>query len=73
MSEFGKSITKSWPPESSATAAPRRHAGAVPACSVTLTGLARRGLKMAVVSDAPRLPVWLRICGLGCSTILTRW
>ena len=23
------------------------------------------GLKMAVVSDAPRLPVWLRITGLG--------
>jgi len=36
-----------------------------PHVQLTLTGLARRGLKMAVVSDAPRLPVWLRICGLG--------
>lgn len=36
-----------------------------PHVHLTLTGLARRGLKMAVVSDAPRLPVWLRICGLG--------
>jgi putative hydrolase of the HAD superfamily len=36
-----------------------------PHVHLTLTGLARRGMKMAVVSDAPRLPVWLRICGLG--------
>src|SRR3954467_11675394 len=36
-----------------------------PHVHLTLTGLARLGLKMAVVSDAPRLPVWLRICGLG--------
>jgi len=36
-----------------------------PHVHLTLTELARRGLKMAVVSDAPRLPVWLRICGLG--------
>jgi putative hydrolase of the HAD superfamily len=36
-----------------------------PHVQLTLTGLARRGIKMAVVSDAPRLPVWLRICGLG--------
>ena len=36
-----------------------------PHVQLTLTGLARMGLKMAVVSDAPRLPVWLRICGLG--------
>jgi len=36
-----------------------------PHVQLTLTGLARAGLKMAVVSDAPRLPVWLRICGLG--------
>ena len=36
-----------------------------PHVHLTLTGLARMGLKMAVVSDAPRLPVWLRICGLG--------
>jgi putative hydrolase of the HAD superfamily len=36
-----------------------------PHVQLTLTGLTRLGLKMAVVSDAPRLPVWLRICGLG--------
>jgi putative hydrolase of the HAD superfamily len=36
-----------------------------PHVHLTLTGLARMGLQMAVVSDAPRLPVWLRICGLG--------
>src|SRR5262249_11440121 len=36
-----------------------------PHVQLTLTGLSRMGLKMAVVSDAPRLPVWLRICGLG--------
>jgi len=36
-----------------------------PHVQLTLTGLVRMGLKMAVVSDAPRLPVWLRICGLG--------
>jgi len=36
-----------------------------PHVQLTLTGLARKGIKMAVVSDAPRLPVWLRICGLG--------
>jgi HAD superfamily hydrolase (TIGR02253 family) len=36
-----------------------------PHVQLTLTGLARMGVKMAVVSDAPRLPVWLRICGLG--------
>ncbi len=36
-----------------------------PHVQLTLTGLTRRGIKMAVVSDAPRLPVWLRICGLG--------
>ena len=36
-----------------------------PHVHLTLTGLARMGLKMAVVSDAPRLPVWLRITGLG--------
>jgi len=31
----------------------------------TLTGLVRMGLKLAVVSDAPRIPVWLRITALG--------
>jgi putative hydrolase of the HAD superfamily len=36
-----------------------------PHVQLTLTGLVHRGLQMAVVSDAPRLPVWLRICGLG--------
>ncbi len=36
-----------------------------PHVQLTLTELTRRGIKMAVVSDAPRLPVWLRICGLG--------
>src|SRR5476649_1740737 len=36
-----------------------------PHVQLTLTGLVRMGLKLAVVSDAPRLPVWLRICGLG--------
>lgn len=36
-----------------------------PHVHMTLTGLVRMGLKMAVVSDAPRLPVWLRICGIG--------
>jgi putative hydrolase of the HAD superfamily len=36
-----------------------------PHVQMTLMGLARMGLKMAVVSDAPRIPVWLRICGLG--------
>jgi len=36
-----------------------------PHVHLTLTALARMGLKMAVVSDAPRLPVWLRISGLG--------
>ena len=36
-----------------------------PHVQLTLTALVRQGLKLAVVSDAPRLPVWLRICGLG--------
>ncbi len=36
-----------------------------PHVQLTLTALARMGIRMAVVSDAPRLPVWLRICGLG--------
>ncbi|HVO32487.1 MAG TPA: HAD-IA family hydrolase [Elusimicrobiota bacterium] len=36
-----------------------------PHVQLTLTALARMGIQMAVVSDAPRLPVWLRICGLG--------
>ena len=36
-----------------------------PHVHLTLTGLTGMGIKMAVVSDAPRLPVWLRISGLG--------
>lgn len=28
----------------------------------TLISLAKKGVKLAVVSDAPRLPVWLRLC-----------
>jgi HAD superfamily hydrolase (TIGR02253 family) len=36
-----------------------------PHVQMTLMGLARLGIRMGVVSDAPRIPVWLRICGLG--------
>ncbi len=36
-----------------------------PHVQLTLTALARMGIRMAVVSDAPRLPVWLRITALG--------
>ncbi len=36
-----------------------------PHVKMTLRTLARQGIKTAVVSDAPRLPVWLRICSLG--------
>jgi len=36
-----------------------------PHVQITLMGLTRLGIKMGVVSDAPRIPVWLRICGLG--------
>jgi putative hydrolase of the HAD superfamily len=36
-----------------------------PHVQITLMGLARMGIRMGVVSDAPRIPVWLRICGLG--------
>ena len=35
-----------------------------PHVHLTLTSLAKMGVKMAVVSDAPRLPVWMRICSL---------
>ncbi|MFA5859154.1 MAG: HAD-IA family hydrolase [Elusimicrobiota bacterium] len=35
-----------------------------PHVHLTLTTLTKIGLKMAVVSDAPRLPVWMRICSL---------
>jgi HAD superfamily hydrolase (TIGR02253 family) len=41
------------------------HLALYPHVHLALTGLVRRGQRLAVVSDAPRLPVWLRICGLG--------
>ena len=31
----------------------------------TLTALLKRGIKMMIISDAPRLEAWLRICDLG--------
>jgi putative hydrolase of the HAD superfamily len=36
-----------------------------PHVNLTLMELTRRGLKLAVVSDAPRLQAWLRLCYLG--------
>lgn len=36
-----------------------------PHAMMTLLELAKRGIKLGVVSDAPRLQVWLRLCGLG--------
>jgi putative hydrolase of the HAD superfamily len=36
-----------------------------PHVGMTLVELMKMGIKMAVVSDAPRLEVWLRIVGLG--------
>lgn len=36
-----------------------------PHVRITLTGLLKRGLRLGIVSDAPRLSVWLRIVGLG--------
>jgi len=36
-----------------------------PHVQLALAGLVKTGIKMAVVSDAPRLPVWMRIVGLG--------
>lgn len=35
-----------------------------PHVHLTLTELMKRGIKMCVVSDAPRLPVWMRIVSL---------
>jgi putative hydrolase of the HAD superfamily len=35
-----------------------------PRVTITLLELLKRGLKLAVVSDAPRLQAWLRLCGL---------
>lgn len=36
-----------------------------PRAQMTLLELAKRGLKLGVVSDAPRFQVWLRLCSLG--------
>jgi HAD superfamily hydrolase (TIGR02253 family) len=36
-----------------------------PHVKLTLMELVKRGLKLAVVSDAPRQQVWLRLCSLG--------
>jgi len=36
-----------------------------PHAMMTLLELAKRGIRLGVVSDAPRLQVWLRLCGLG--------
>jgi putative hydrolase of the HAD superfamily len=36
-----------------------------PHAQMTLLELAKRGIKLGVVSDAPRLQVWLRLCDLG--------
>jgi putative hydrolase of the HAD superfamily len=36
-----------------------------PHAHMTLLELAKRGIRLGVVSDAPRLQVWLRLCALG--------
>jgi len=36
-----------------------------PHVNMALTELSRLGIKMIIVSDAPSLPAWMRICGLG--------
>lgn len=36
-----------------------------PHVNITIIELLKRGLHLAVVSDAPRLPAWLRLCSLG--------
>lgn len=41
------------------------HLALYPHVVLTLTRLVKMGLRMAVVSDAPRLPVWMRITSLG--------
>ncbi|MEA3306411.1 MAG: HAD-IA family hydrolase [Elusimicrobiota bacterium] len=41
------------------------HMTLYPHVKLTLTKLLKSGVKMGVVSDAPRLPVWLRIVALG--------
>lgn len=40
-----------------------------PHANFTLMELTKRGLKLAVVSDAPRAQVWLRLCELGLQHI----
>jgi len=68
-----RSTIRSWARASSGTGAARKERWPFTACPDDAHGLARLGLRMGVVSDAPRIPVWLRICGLACSIILTRW
>jgi len=41
------------------------HMTLYPHVRLTLTDLLKRGVRMGVVSDAPRLSVWMRIVGLG--------
>lgn len=41
------------------------HMTLYPHVKLALTELMKMGIRMGVVSDAPRLPVWLRIVGLG--------
>lgn len=36
-----------------------------PHAHMTLLELAKRGIRLGVVSDAPRLQVWMRLCALG--------
>ncbi len=36
-----------------------------PHAQMTLLELVKRGIKLGVVSDAPRLQVWMRLCALG--------
>ncbi len=36
-----------------------------PHAQLALLELVKRGIRMGVVSDAPRLQVWMRLCGLG--------
>jgi len=35
-----------------------------PHVNLTLTGLAKRGIELGIMSDAPRLQAWLRLCSL---------
>jgi putative hydrolase of the HAD superfamily len=39
-----------------------------PHVKLVLAGLLRRGLRMAIVSDAPRMSVWMRLISLGLDT-----